>query len=509
VCRVRCSIDLETEFLVCKAEFRMNAFDLLETSAPRPFPKWLPPAGGLLAAGLVAAFVSHLPLVHTLSPGEILGLAVENVLEVFLSSAAVVWILCAIRQRPTGLDTRCLIRRTSLDAVWLAPLALLIRENSLWAMIMAAVFATKAVRLFRSLQDQPELTDRQESPLLCDSGAFGTAQSSAYWQQGSGAAATLCAEAGAIAAFAGYSLASALLVGIAFAVWTWSFTRGAETARGQPLSSQSSSRPLSMIGLAILITAAGLVPYLPHSFRIRGFGAPSRYHARQGFAQGDPRGQPRREKTSEGSIAPASEGDPGIVLWPEKQTLTKLVAPTPVFGNGLLAKGRGAKPLEIPFEGVYWFFKAPDLHPPRTSLQAHGSPELLNIHSTDRRPLKMEAHEHLGSMLDLECCAKIQIAIRNADPYSETVSLELILINSSLPGKPSQSLGSALVKSKRTWKLYGEQPPTRETLSFAIPRNRAIRRFDEVKIVFRLDAFRADDGPKIAIDHLVLVPRGL
>ena len=51
--------------------FRMNAFDLVGTSAPRPFPKWLPHVGGLLAAAFVASFVSHLPLVHTLSPGEI------------------------------------------------------------------------------------------------------------------------------------------------------------------------------------------------------------------------------------------------------------------------------------------------------------------------------------------------------------------------------------------------------------------------------------------------------
>ena len=487
----------------------MNAFDLVETSAPKPSPRWLPPAVGLLAAGLVAAFVSQLPLVHTLSPGEILGLAIENVFEVFLSSAALVWILCAIGPPTMELYTRRLILRSSLVALWLAPLALFIRENSLWAMVIAAVFATKAVKFFRSLQDQPELTVREESPLLCHSSAFGPAQSSAFWQQSSGAAATLCAEAGAIAAFAGYSFSSAFLLGIAFAVWTWSFTRGAETAHGQPLSSQSSSRSLSMIGLAILITAAGLIPYLPHSFRIRGFGFPSRYHARQGFPQGKRSGQPGHERTSEGSIAPASEGDPGVVLWPEKQTLTKLVAPTPVFGNGLLTNRRGAKPLEIPFEGVYWFFKAPDLHPPRTSLQAHGSPELLNIRSTDRRPLSMEAHEHLGSMLDLVCCSRIQIAIRNADHYPETVSLELILINTNVPGKPSQSLGRMMVKSTRPWKLYDEpSKPTSETLNFAIPAHPSIRRFDEVMVVFRLDAARADAGPKIAIDRFVLVPRG-
>jgi len=66
-----------------------------------------------------------------------------------------------------------------------------------------------------------------------------------------------------------------------------------------------------------------------------------------------------------------------------------------------------------------------------------------------------------------------------------------------------------MVKSKRTWNIDGQQPPTHETLNFAIPTNPAIHRFDEVKVVFRLDAFRADDGAKIAIDRFVLVPRGL
>jgi hypothetical protein len=421
----------------------------------------------------------------------------------------VVWGLCAIRPGTTRPDTRRLILRTSLDALWLAPLALFIRENSLWVMVIAALFATGAVKSFRLPRDPSEQSDREEALLLSPRNSFGLPQSSAFWQQASGAGATLCAEAGAIAAFAGYAFASAFLVGIASAVWTWSFTRGAETDRKQTPSSQFSLRSLSMIALAIVIMAAGLIQYLPHSFRIRGFGVPSRHHARQRSPQGEGRGQPRHEKAS-GSDAATGEGDPGIVLWPEKQTLTKLVAPAPVLGNGLLTNHRSAKPLEIPFEGVYWFFKAPDLHPPKTSLQAHGSPELLNIRSTDRRPLSMEAHEHLGSMLELDCCSRIQIAIRNADHYPETVSLELILINASMPGKPSQSLGRMMVKSTRPWKLYDEpSKPTSETLNFAIPAHAAIRGFDEVMVVFRLDAARADAGPKVAIDRFVLVPRGL
>jgi hypothetical protein len=488
----------------------MSTFDLIGTFAPKPFPKWLPLAGGLLAALTVATFGSRLPLVHTLSPAEILGLAIENVLEVFLVSAAVAWGLSAIRPRPSGADTCLLILRTSLDALWLAPLALFIREDSIWAMPMAAVFVTRAVTSFRSLRDEPGPIDREASPLFPLRTTLGAPQSSTFWEQAAGAGATLCAEAGAIAAFAGYSFSSAFLVGIASAVWTWSFTRGAQPNAGQSPSPQFSSRPLSMIALAIVITAAGFIRYLPHSFRIRGFGVPSPYHARQGSPRGEKGGQVGRQKTFDRAGLAPDESDPGIVLWPEPQTQTKLVAPTPVLGEALQTGRGSAKSLEIPFDGVYWFFKAPDLHPPKTSRQAHGSPELVNIRSTDRRPLSMEAHDHLGNMLNLDCCSRIQVAIRNADHYPETVSLELVLINTSVPGKPSQSLGTVMVRSTRPWKLFDEPAkPVSETLNFVIPAHASIHDFDEVMVVFRLDAARADSGPKIAIDRFVLVPRGL
>lgn len=488
----------------------MSTFDLVGASAPKPFPKWLPPASGLLAALLVATFVSRLPLVHTLSPAEILALAVTNVVEVFLASAAVVWGLSAIRPRPAGVDTRRLILRTSLDALWLAPLALFFRENSVWAMVIAAVFVSRSVKSFRSLQYDMQRTNPEAPLLFLPPSLLGVTQSSIFTQQAAGAGATLCAEAGAIAGFAGYPLSSILLVGIASAVWTWSLTKGAQPNAGQAPSRQFSSRPLSMIALAIVITVAGLIRYLPHSFRIRGFGVPSRYHARQGSPQGERHGQPGALRGFEHPGEAPSESDPGIVLWPESQTQTKLVAPTPVFGDALLTSRGSAKPLEIPFDGVYWFFKAPDLHPPKTSRQAHGSPELVNIRSTDRRPLQMEAHDHLGNMLNLDCCSRIQVVIRNADHYPETVSLELVLINTSAPGKPSQSLGTMMVRSTRPWRLYDDPAkPVSETLSFVIPTHASIRSFDEVMVVFRLDAARADAGPKIAIDRFVLVPRGL
>jgi hypothetical protein len=433
---------------------------------------------------------------------------------VLLATVATVSGLCAIPPRRFGRDARGVIVWTSLDALWLAPLALFIRENSAWTVAIAAVLVSSVVKLFHSVQDGPDLTDHPAESLafLLRCNPFRVLESSPDSRKLlSAVGAALCAQTGVLAALAGYPFASAVLVGVSSAVWTWSFLKvTASSRRPYPTRSQSWGRPLLVVALAIILTAAGLLRYLQHSSGIRGFGMPSRDPARYAFSEGERRSQGDRERRSEILPAGTSEGDPGIVLWPEKLTHTRLVAPPPAIGDTLLRSHRIAEPLVIPFDGVYWFFKAPELHPPRTSRQAHGSPEKLDIRSTDRRPLSMEAHESLGSAIALDCCSRIQIAIRNADRYPETVSLELVLINTGVPGKPSQSLGRMMVKSTRPWKIYEERsPPVSETLNFVIPAKTSLRRFDAVNIIFRIDAARADAGPKIAIDHLLLIPRGL
>jgi hypothetical protein len=84
-----------------------------------------------------------------------------------------------------------------------------------------------------------------------------------------------------------------------------------------------------------------------------------------------------------------------------------------------------------------------------------------------------------------------------------------VLINTSLPHHPSQSLGQMMVRSTRPWHIYDKPQPVTETLNFPIRAGTSFHSFDEVKIVFRLDRARAKAGAKIAIDHFVLVPRGL
>ena len=483
----------------------MTVHLLLEASAPRRLPKCLAPIAALTLAAAVAGFVTVLPRTRSLSWAELISSAAVRVLAVLLAARVAVWMLYSTVDREQRADAGLVALRASAAALWLTPLALLIRENSPWAIAISAALACAAAQFFG--QPRSFLTKGVwQSPVLClKDYALGPPAASFDLRFPSIAAAALVVQVGVVVAFTGYSFTAALLVGIGFAFWMWVFKR---ESNAQTSHATEFNRLLFAMALSILFTAGGLIGYLRQAPRLHGYGIASLIHGihRVPQRQGHPEGSAH---ASEGPATGHAEGSPGIILWPEKLVRTKLVAPSAVLGNGWLNGSRSPKPLVIPFNGVYWFFKAPDIRPPRSSRQAHGSPEVLNIRSTDFRPLLMEAHQNLGSEIDSDCCGKIQIAIRNADRYSGTVSLELVLINSSVPGRPTASLGSVVVESSQPWGIYETQRLRRETLNFMIPANLPIRRFDELKVVFRLDSSRADYGARIAIDRFVLVPRGL
>jgi len=478
----------------------MDLLDATEAPATNPAATFLPAIAGLLVAGAVAAAFPLPPPHHALSWTEVVGIAVERVLAVSLACVVTVTALSAIRSGPSKIKLHHLAGRASLAAIWLAPLALLIRERSLWTIVIGGVFAVVVTQSFLTPQHG---SHQAGSPEFNASLAPVSFQQSFQFRPLASACAALCVETGSLAVLAEHTLTGAVLVGIGCGVWAHHLP----SHHRQDTPTAPRSRGLLIVGLAILFTIGGLLPYLPS---MRSMGHFPRAHRRSSQASSRGGRPPQSRGTNPPELTDAgSEGHAGIILWPEKEVVTQLVVPPPALQTNQPARGRSVSPVVIPFNGVYWFFKAPDVQPPETSRQAHLSPDKVDIRSTDLRPLSIEAHDHLGNLIDLDCCSRIQIAIRNADRYPETVSLELVLVNTSLPGNPSQSLGSIMVKSTLAWKLYDKRPPVSETLTFAIPQSSALQRFDEVKIVFRLASLRADAGAKIAIDHLVLVPRGL
>ncbi|HEX6824511.1 MAG TPA: hypothetical protein VF123_20800 [Candidatus Sulfotelmatobacter sp.] len=474
----------------------MDAFDPAQATASSSVTKLLPALVGLLAAAAVA-FSAASPPTHYLSWTGVLTFALQRLFAVSLASVLTVAILCAIVWRGKHLDSQLLLVQTSRAAIWLAPLALLIRANSAWTLVAVAAFAillTPSLRL-----SAPRTLDPEDSVLLSLRPDILPLFPKLRPQMS--VAAALCAQTGMLIFFAGYTTVGSILFGVAICAWAWWSIPGANSLH----ASQAQNVPAVL--LATVFTLAALLPYLHGAV---GFGLGSSH---QRAVRVLPRGRASARRytteTLNDSQRPPGEGNTGIVLWPEMKLHTQLIAPAPIDLTNPPALGPNANPLVIPFDGVYWFFKAPDVRPPTTSRQAHASPETVDIRSTDGRPLSIEAHDYLGSLIALDCCSRIQIAVRNADRYPDTISLELILVDTSQAGQPSESLGRMLVKSTRPWRIYERPQPVSEMLNFQIPPHASLRNFDEVRIIFRLDPTRAEAGARIAIDHLVLVPRGL
>ena len=162
--------------------------------------------------------------------------------------------------------------------------------------------------------------------------------------------------------------------------------------------------------------------------------------------------------------------------------------------------------MSIPFSGEYWMYRWPFARPPQNSFFQRGTPSALSFKSTDHRPLQMEARHNLEQHIALSCCRAIQLDIRNADRFPNTIALELVLISNDLPGAPSVTLGRELVTSVPD---LSKDPvrPMAEMVSFAVPAAASIESFNELKIVFYRDRRRADQSAKVSIERFVLIPR--
>ncbi len=414
-------------------------FEAFDTSAQRTYPKWLVPLTGLFAAAWAAYLACRIPP-RQLTMGELFSLAVYRVLLVLGVNAAIGSVFFLIfREEDHSIRKRSLLA-TSSAAVWLAPLALLLWKDSLWGMVIAGVFVLITVRSYSSLWPRPSKIDDPPSvlPLTLESPSF------SQTRMLSPVFCALCVEAGTVIGFAGHPLMGAILLAAGLAILTWF---RADRVELEGISRTSPVQTISALALAIVVMCACLLPYALHGPGKGGLGFWALFHAPHGFSRWEQHGVPGRPETSQGTLSDFAEAHPGIVLWPEKQAHTVLIAPPPTVGNVFQSSINRSNPMVIPFDGVYWYFKAPDIRPPAGSHEAHGSPELLNARSTDRRQLSMEARLNLGTLLSVNCCSRIEVAIRNTDRYPESVHIELILIDTSLPGKPSQSLGSIMVKS--------------------------------------------------------------
>jgi len=184
----------------------------------------------------------------------------------------------------------------------------------------------------------------------------------------------------------------------------------------------------------------------------------------------------------------------------------QLVAPR--TKDPILHTARLTKPMVIQFDGEYWYFQPPYSDPGPGAFIAHSSPLTANIHSVLSIPILMQAHQHLGTPLPIECCREVDVEVENRDDRPGPIVIGVMLTDTASPGKPSLLLGERAIS-----RTTGSRNSTaaHETLRFTIPAQsgppqRQIRKFDQIDFVIVPDSSRMQSGAKVAIRTLEFLP---
>ena len=197
-----------------------------------------------------------------------------------------------------------------------------------------------------------------------------------------------------------------------------------------------------------------------------------------------------------------SSGYQTIVLWP-LQKQEKFIPSPPIAVNSL--SPGVAKPLVIPFYGPYWYFKLPGESPGPNARTTRGDPLKVNVRSTDRGPLFMEAHQLLSDPIELACCREMQVVFRN-DVSLGAFAVGLSLTDSHSKGKLSQTLGVKYVAPSPANQRPGNTLPVEETLIFPLPKQGVIKKFDGITVILLPDAKHLTAGRKVAVERFVIIP---
>ena len=528
-----------------------------------PVLTWLPILLGLFASVIVALALCPLPRSDNLSAARALLLAVAYVMETVGIGAGVLAASgTVLGWRKSELSGWWVLPSFCSVAAWMTPLVAFYRRDSLWASLAASVLSMFGARLiyryhlamrglgmFRSSESQ--ITELPHTTRLT-SLTF----------------AVLLLQLGVLSIVTSMAHPAAILIGSAIIV----ISLFRQTANQSQLEWQFPKPVLRysiMLGLAIILVAASLTPYLavpsedasttnattkhsipkavgssakrkasllqsagswfrrfladgPQSGAKGRFGdaassSPHPYPALQAlFGEGETasgsESRSLKKKLNKGNstVLLADDAVPGVILRPKMEDYVTIVPSLPtrrVFEGK--PNERRADPVSIPFYGAYWFFRAAEKTLPADVVELRGDADSTSFKTTDFSPILMEARQNFGSLIELSCCGAVELVISNGDRRPGTVAVELILTNTTLPGQPHQSLGIAPVNSTLRWFPGDERPPVTEVLTFRVPAQAAIQTFDEATIRFELRSPRERWSAKIAIERFRLISRGL
>lgn len=194
----------------------------------------------------------------------------------------------------------------------------------------------------------------------------------------------------------------------------------------------------------------------------------------------------------------------GIVLLLPPKPHNEVVPPR--LGDHSGTTGVSGKPIVIPFDGAYWYFKRPDNRPRRDAKVQRGDPLKGSIRSTDRLPLLMAAHQALLRPIAMTCCKALQVELINADNRLGAITIEVLLRDVSGPSNPTLSLGNVVIPSSTARFIPFDRGPVKEKLTFRFPPGEQNQSFDQITVLIKPSWERALAGSRVAIADFVLVP---
>jgi len=445
---------------------------------------WLLIVTGFLSAAFMAGLLCRSPLPHTLLWAT---LFLRSAVYIALTAAAGflgMWIPWLFLRAKHSFGVAFLSKKVGIGWVFLPCITLLYRRESPWMLLVLAVTTVSVVFSLRRLfplgveSDQRKLPDDLPTLYGLPIAAFRPLREFFI---------ALCAQGTLVFAITGSLFLAGILLStsLSLLVWRWialdsSATRKFAVRRPQLLLS----------AFAVLLTMFELIP-------------PTDGRALGAFGTGNLTRKPPSLAHPAEPDKPGSEYV-GIVLWPPP--VKKEIIP-PLPRDHSFAIGGAAKPVVIPFDGPYWYFKAPSKRPGPHAHIAHGKPTDVTVRSSDWAPLLMEAHQNLGSTIDLACCSEIDVAITNADTRPGKIALGIVLTDSNSSGKPWRALGEQTIVSSEADQIPMNRPPVKEILRFPISRAALMRQFNEITIVFLPAKERARGGAKVSIQSFTLIPR--
>jgi hypothetical protein len=446
---------------------------------------------GCLSAAMITSLACRLPNAQTLSWTTIFSLSAKYIVLVAVAGAtgmSIPWFF--LRVKPS-FGLAFLSKTVAVGWIFFPCIVLFYRRQSPW-MFPALALATVAVTFsLRRLFPASATPDEWKLPYWHNAdlpSLYGLPI--ADFRPVRAFVLAICAQAALILAIADRPVFAGTMLSIFLSVLVWRWSALNSSAIKQFAGVKQS---ILLCAFAICFTVLALIPWIA-----------GKSHGSNNVAH-----KPALIIHEARESAVPGSDYVGIILWPPPVKKTQIVPPRPHSTS--FAIGKQSQPVVIPFDGQYWYFKAPSKRPGPRAHVAHGRAMYANVRSTNSAPLLMEAYQNLGTAIDLECCSEIDVAITNADTRPGTIALGIRLGDSDSIGDPSLDLAERTIVSSKAAQIPMNRPPLDEVLRFPIPppiaRAATIHRFDEITIVFLSSPERARVGAKVSIQSFTLIPR--